>query len=80
MPTEMPTLQTSFPETGVYNITASYGGNGTDAPSVIEHADGDGGHTRNHSIGDSCKFEHSAGKFGAIGHHDYADRRVHRDH
>jgi hypothetical protein len=28
------TLQTSFPATGVYNITASYGGNGTDAPSV----------------------------------------------
>ncbi len=27
-------LQTSFPETGVYNITASYGGNGTDAPSA----------------------------------------------
>jgi len=28
------TLQTSFSATGVYNITASYGGNGTDAPSV----------------------------------------------
>ncbi len=27
-------LQTSFPATGVYNITASYGGNGTDAPSA----------------------------------------------
>ena len=28
------TLQTSFPATGVYNITASYGGNGSDAPSA----------------------------------------------
>jgi hypothetical protein len=28
------TLQTSFAATGVYNITASYGGNGTDAPSA----------------------------------------------
>jgi hypothetical protein len=28
------TLQTSFSATGVYNITASYSGNGTDAPSV----------------------------------------------
>lgn len=27
-------LQTSFAATGVYNITASYGGNGTDAPSA----------------------------------------------
>jgi len=75
-----PTLQTSFAATGVFAITAAYGGNQSYAASTSSPLTETVVTPGVTAAVSPVSLTISAGQFRTVGHYHYAHRRLHRHH